>query len=84
MNAVKSFLFADVPVSVVHFILFVIARSQRWNFVDVLGQPGFWLADVLGADGGGILWWVVMVFNSLIWGGVVATVFAIIHGSTKK
>ena len=61
----KSFLFANVPLSVVHFILFVL-------FKGLLGQPGYIVADALGASAGGILWWVVMVINSLVWGAVLS------------
>ena len=63
----KSFLFANVPLSVVHFILFVL-------FKGFLGQPGYIVADALGAAGGGILWWAVMVVNSLVWGAVLSLV----------
>ena len=59
----KSFLFANVPLSVVHFILFVI-------FGGFLGWPGYVVASALGAVGGSILWWCVMALNSLVWGGV--------------
>jgi len=61
----KSFLLANVPLSVVHFILFVI-------FGGFLGQPGAAIAGALGASGGGILWWAVMVVNSLVWGAVLS------------
>ncbi len=61
----KSFLFANVPLSVVHFILFVI-------FGGILGQPGAMVANALGAANGGVLWWVVMVVNSLVWGAVLS------------
>ena len=61
----KSFLFANVPLSVVHFILFVI-------FGGFLGQPGAAVAGALGAAGGGILWWAIMVVNSLVWGAVLS------------
>ena len=61
----KSFLFANVPLSMLHFILFLI-------FKGFLGQPGFILADALGASSGGILWWVIMVLNSLVWGAVLS------------
>ena len=61
----KSFLFANVPLSVVHFVLFVI-------FGGFLGQPGATVAGVLGASGGGILWWAIMVVNSLVWGAVLS------------
>ena len=61
----KSFLFANVPLSMLHFILFLI-------FKGFLGQPGFALADALGASSGGILWWVTMVLNSLVWGAVIS------------
>ena len=46
----KAFLFANVPLSMLHFILFLI-------FKGFLGQPGFAVADALGASNGGILWW---------------------------
>ena len=73
----KSFLFADVPLSVVHFILFVL-------FKGFLGQPGYLIADALGAANGSVLWWVVMVLNSLIWGGVLALfVFPLIRKVLK-
>ncbi len=61
----KSFLFANVPLSMLHFILFLI-------FKGFLGQPGFAVADALGVSGGGILWWVIMVLNSLVWGAVLS------------
>ena len=61
----KSFLFANVPLSVLHFVLFLI-------FKGFLGQPGYAVADVLGAASGGVLWWVLMVLNSLIWGAVLS------------
>ena len=61
----KSFLFANVPLSVLHFVLFVI-------FGGFLGQPGHIVAGTLGASAGGILWWAVMVVNSLVWGAVLS------------
>ena len=61
----KSFLFANVPLSMLHFILFLI-------FKGFLGQPGFVVADTLGASSGGALWWVIMVLNSLVWGAVLS------------
>lgn len=67
MKSLKAFLFANIPLSVVHFILFAI-------FGGFLGQPGFAIAGMLGVSSGGILWWAVMVLNSLIWGGVVTLV----------
>ena len=62
----KSFLLANVPLSVVHFVLFLIFKGS------FLGQPGYIVADALGASGGGILWWAVMVLNSLVWGAVLS------------
>ena len=61
----KAFLFANVPLSVVHFILFVI-------FGGFLGWPGSVVANAIGAAGGGILWWCVMIVNSLFWGAVLS------------
>ena len=61
----KSFLFANVPLSMLHFILFLV-------FKGFLGQPGFAVADALGASSGGMLWWVIMVLNSLVWGAVIS------------
>lgn len=61
----KAFLFANVPLSVVHFILFVI-------FGGFLGWPGSVVANAIGAAGGGILWWCVMIVNSLVWGAVLS------------
>ena len=61
----KSFLFANVPLSVLHFVLFLI-------FKGFLGQPGYAVAGALGAVSGGVLWWVLMVLNSLIWGAVLS------------
>ena len=73
----KSFLFANVPLSVVHFILFVI-------FGGCLGWPGVVVANALGAAGGGILWWCVMVVNSLVWGAVLSLlVFPLIRKLLK-
>ena len=61
----KAFLFANVPLSMLHFILFLI-------FKGFLGQPGFAVADALGASNGGIFWWVLMILNSLVWGAVLS------------
>ena len=61
----KSFLFANVPLSVVHFALFTI-------FGGFLGWPGYVVANALGALAGGILWWGVMVLNSLVWGATLS------------
>ena len=61
----KSFLFANVPLSVLHFVLFLIVKG-------FLGQPGYAVAGALGAASGGVLWWVLMVLNSLIWGAVLS------------
>ena len=73
----KSFLFANVPLSVLHFILFLILGG-------FLGQPGFIVADALGAANGGVLWWVLMVLNSLVWGAVLSLfVFPIIRKILK-
>lgn len=73
----KSFLFANVPLSMLHFILFLI-------FGGFLGQPGFIVADALGAANGGVLWWVLMVLNSLVWGAVLSLfVFPIIRKILK-
>ena len=65
MKTLKSFLFANVPLSVVHFILFVLFR-------DFLGRPGTDVAKALGASTEGALWWGVMVLNSLVWGAVLS------------
>ena len=73
----KSFLFANVPLSVVHFILFII-------FGGFLGQPGQAVAGALGASGGGVIWWVIMVVNSLVWGAVLSLfIFPIIRKVLK-
>ena len=42
----KSFLLANVPLSVVHFVLFLIFKGS------LLGQPGYTVANALGASGG--------------------------------
>ena len=62
----KSFLLANVPLSVVHFVLFLLFKDS------FLGQPGYTVANALGASGGGILWWAIMVLNSLVWGAVLS------------
>ena len=73
----KSFLFANVPLSMVHFICFLV-------FKGFLGQPGYIVADALGASPGGILWWVLMVVNSLVWGAVLSLfVFPLIRKLLK-
>ena len=65
MTTVKSFLFANVPLSGVHFVLFVL-------FGGFLGWPGTVVANALGASAGGVLWWCAMVLNSLVWGAVLS------------
>ena len=62
-----SFLFANLPLSIAHFVLFIYVA--RW-----LGHPGYWLARTLGAVNGSILWWAVMVINSLFWGGCITQI----------
>jgi len=59
---IENFLFANLPWSIVHFLLFMFV----WR---CLGHPGYWVARTLGAAHGGVLWWTIMVFNSLLWGG---------------
>ena len=61
----KSFLFANVPLSMLHFILFLI-------FKGFLGQPGFVVADAPGASSGGATWGVLLVLKSLVWGAVLS------------
>ncbi len=61
----KAFLFANLPLSMLHFILFLIFRG-------FFGWPGEVLASSLGASSGGALWWCLMVLNSLVWGAVLA------------
>ena len=56
-----------MPLSVLHFVLFAI-------FGGFLGWPGYVGAGVLGASAGGILWWGVMVLNSLVWGAILSLV----------
>ena len=76
-NIVKAFLFANVPLSMLHFILFLI-------FKGFLGQPGFFVADALGVSNGGFLWWVLMILNSLVWGAVLSIfVFPILRRLLK-
>lgn len=75
----KSFLFANVPLSVVHFICFLVFKGAKF-----LGQPGYAVADAVGASSGGILWWVLMVLNSLVWGAVLSLfVFPLIRKILK-
>ena len=73
----KSFLFANVPLSVVHFVCFLL-------FKGFLGQPGYVVADALGASSGSVLWWILMVVNSLVWGAVLSLfVFPFIRKMVK-
>ncbi len=67
MNHVSTFLFANVPLAIAHFVLF--KYVWRW-----LGHPGFWLARTLGASQGGVLWWAIMVLNSLFWAGCITLI----------
>ena len=62
----KSFLFANVPLSIVHFVLFLLFQPC------FLGQPGYAVAGALGAASGGVIWWALMVLNSLVWGAVLS------------
>ena len=41
------------------------------KFVSSASEAGV-VADALGASAGGILWWVLMVVNSLVWGAVLS------------
>lgn len=77
MKTIKAFLFANIPLSVAHFILLLIARSQGWSALrDIIGQPGYFVCELLGASSGGPIWWAILVVNSLVWGGVI-TLFLI-------
>ena len=62
----KSFLFANIPLSIVHFVLFLLFKGS------FLGQPGYAVANALGASCQGVLWWALMVLNSLVWGAVIS------------
>ncbi len=62
----KSFLFANIPLSIVHFVLFLLFKGS------FLGHPGYIVADALGASANGVLWWALMVLNSLVWGAVLS------------
>ena len=74
----KSFLFANIPLSIVHFVLFLIFKGS------FLGQPGYAVASALGASSEGVLWWVLMVLNSLVWGAVLSLfVFPLIRKVVK-
>ena len=66
----KSFLMANVPLSIVHFVCFIFFTGIR----DVLGQPGFILTKALGASTEGAIWWALMILNSLIWGAVLSLI----------
>lgn len=75
MNKISAFLFANVPLAIVHFACFLLARKEGWTLVQkILGQPGFWAAKTLGASYGGILFWAIMVVNSLLWGAVLSLI----------
>ena len=74
---VKSFLLANVPLSIVHFVCFIFFRG-------FLGQPGYIAANALGASSEGIFWWALMVLNSLVWGAVLSIfVFPLIRKILK-
>ena len=49
-----------------------VALATGGGFKGFLGQPGYIVADALGASVGGILWWAIMVVNSLVWGAVLS------------
>lgn len=75
MKNIKAFLFANIPLSVAHFVIFLIARGQGWRALrDILGQPGYFVCDLLGASSGGPIWWAILAVNSLVWGAVL-TIF---------
>ena len=75
----KAFLLANVPLSIVHFICFLIFKGCSF-----LGQPGHAVAGALGIAAGGILWWALMVVNSLVWGAVLSLfVFPLIRKLLK-
>ncbi len=67
MKQLKSFLFADVPLSILHFVLFYFIRG-------FLGRPGTDLASACGAASEGVFWWCLMVLNSLVWGAVLSLI----------
>jgi hypothetical protein len=75
----KSFLFANVPLSVVHFICFLVFNGAKF-----LGQPGYAIVDAVGASSKGFAWWLIMVINSLLWGAVLSLfVFPLIRKILK-
>ncbi len=74
---VKSFLLANVPLSILHFVCFIF-------FKGFLGQPGYIVANALGAASEGIIWWALMIINSLVWGAVLSIfVFPLIRKIMK-
>ncbi len=67
MKNIVAFLFANLPLSIAHFVLFLYVF--HW-----LGHPGFWVVKTLGIAHHGVLWWAVMVINSLFWGGCITQI----------
>ena len=60
------------------FVLFLLFKDS------FLGQPGYAVANALGAASGGVLWWALMVLNSLVWGAVLSLfVFPLIRKVIK-
>ena len=51
---------------------FFLPLALRFRAGGFLGQPGYIVADALGAASGGLIWWVLMVVNSLVWGAVLS------------
>ncbi|MBO7206651.1 MAG: hypothetical protein J6W10_03450 [Kiritimatiellae bacterium] len=67
MKSIMSFLFANLPLSIAHFVLFMYVFN--W-----LGHPGFWLIETLEVAHNSIIWWAIMVLNSLVWGGCITQI----------
>lgn len=63
----KSFLMADISLSVAHFICFIV-------FGGFLGEPGRTVANAIGASSGDALSWGLMMINSIVWGSLFALI----------
>lgn len=91
----KAALVSALGLSVIHFILVLIATKFRPGVLDsgtpgsvtdtveaVITQPGMWVADFMGCIPDRPMWWVFLVLNSALWGNVIA--FAIRKLSGKS
>lgn len=73
----KMSLTSSGTITIIHFILVLLGANDCATLFrkifNIIGQPGIWLNDAIG--GASLVFWIIMVLNSILWGAVLGTLF---------